>query len=249
MSFVGNAELIIFEVGLVGFVGIVFPLFVRYFFANKQQYDTLVKNISWAPSCWLHMALMLSILLVFEPLGVFRIRLYGNWVSGLKLSALIAFWILQVFIAIYNATNTECLWLAFVAALVSLALAIATTYLFFQLEVLAGVLMVVVCVVLFYITIVSLAVAVKTRAIDFASRFAARQATWAGQVGSEYHAGDSLPAVEQNVRRRGAVSPSPNRIVQQAPQQQQQRQQNFAPTRNADRARPGADRKRIPIDV
>jgi len=262
MAFVGNAELILLEIGLVGFVGISVAMFLRYFLSNKQTYDSLVKNISWAPSCWTHTALMFVVLLVLEPLAVYRVRLYGNWVSGLNLSALVVFWILQFFLMLYNALNVYSLWAAFVLALVSLGLAIATTWLFFQLEILAGVLMVLVCVVLFYIAIVSLAVAFTNRIMDVASSFARNQATWSGQIGAEVASETVRINSAQTVQHRGRSMPPANRTQQYQQQQQQHNQQqqqqqqkrNFSPQSalsqpSGERAGRAPERKRVAFTV
>lgn len=244
MTFIGNTELILLEIGLVSTVGIVLPLLLRYFLSDKQQYDSLVKNISWAPSCWTHTALMLALLMVFQPLAVYRVRLYGNWVSGLNLSALVVFWILQFFLMLYNTFNVYSLWVAFVFALVSLGLAIATTWLFFQLEILAGVLMVVVCVVLLYIVIVSLAVAFRNRIMAVASNFAKNQATWSGQIGAEVAAETVRINSTQTVQHRARSLPPVNR--NQQPQQQQQQQQQKRNSAPQQQQIPSGERGRAP---
>lgn len=184
MAFIGNTELILFEIGLVGFFGIVVPETVKYLLGFTREYDNLTKDIGFAPSYWVYVALMYAILIVFEPLAVYRIRLYGNWVSGVNMSALVVFWILQAFFALFSIFSTSWLWVAAIFGFVSLGLAIATTWLFFQLEILAGVLMVFVCVVFVFLLILELAIAFKNRAVDQAVSYVKSQATWNGQIGA-----------------------------------------------------------------
>ena len=108
MAFVGNTELILFEIGLVGFFGIVIPEVIKYLTGYSKDYECLTKDVGFAPSYWVYVAITYSILVVFQPLAVYRIRLYGNWVSGVNLSPLVVFWTLQLFFALFNTFNTGC---------------------------------------------------------------------------------------------------------------------------------------------
>lgn len=184
MAFVGNTELILLEIGLVCFVGVVIPETVKYLIRVSRDYETLTQDIGFAPVYWIYVALMYSILAIFEPLAVYRIRLYGNWVSGVNLSALVVFWILQLFLLLFNTFNTNWPWTAVIFGFVSLGLAIATTWLFFQLEILAGILMVVVCAIFLFILILEIAIAFKNNGIEQAVGYVKNQATWNGKIGA-----------------------------------------------------------------
>ncbi len=184
MAFVGNTELILLEIGLVCFVGVVIPETVKYLIGFSRDYETLTKDIAFAPVYWIYVALMYSILAIFEPLAVYRIRLYGNWVSGVNLSALVVFWILQLFFLLFNTFNANWPWTAVIFGFLSLGLAIATTWLFFQLEILAGILMVAVCAIFLFILILEIAIAFKNHGIEQAVGYVKNQATWNGKIGA-----------------------------------------------------------------
>lgn len=233
MAFIGNTELILLEIGLVGFVGIVVPETIKYLTGLSNDYESLTRDISFAPSYWVYVALMYSILLVFEPLAVYRIRLYGNWVSGVNLSALVVFWILQFFVTLFNTFNTNWLWTASIIGLIAFGLAIATTWLFFQLEIFAGVLMVIVCVIFLFLLILELAIAFHNRAVEAAVCYSKNQATWNGAIGAE------LP--QSNVTQRSA--PMQKRQLRAPVTANQQR--TLAP-KNTPQQSPNLQQKRIP---
>lgn len=185
MAFVGNTELVIFEIGIVGLVGFVLPAFVRSFFPVRVTYDSLVAGIGWAPSNWLMQLIMATIFLVLEPLAVYRIRLLGNWQSGVNLGALVVFWILQFFLALSNALSTSRMWISFILLLIAFGLAIGTTWIFFGLDTFAGVLMIIVTILLLYLAIVSLVIAIRNGSKEAAVCYAKRQATWGDKIGAD----------------------------------------------------------------
>jgi hypothetical protein len=214
MAFVGNTELILFEIGLVGFFGIVIPEVIKYLTGYSKDYECLTKDVGFAPSYWVYVAITYSILVVFQPLAVYRIRLYGNWVSGVNLSPLVVFWTLQLFFALFNTFNTSYMWLAVIAGFIALGLGVATTWLFFQLEVLAGVLMTVVSVLFFFLLVLELAIAFKNRLVPAAMCATKEQATWAGQIGA------TLPETRTQLAR-STTAANQKRQQQQRPASRQ----------------------------
>jgi len=183
MAFVGNAELIFFEIGLVALVDWGIPTIVRSLLSRRADYTALSKDISWAPPTFLYFALWAVMMLVFMPFAVYRVRLYGDWVTGVNLTQLILFWILQVVIALYFILYEVNLWAAFVASLCALGAAIASTWLFYNLEVLAGTLMLVPAVWIFFDVIIAFALAWHQRNKDPMASMMTKEATWGGVIG------------------------------------------------------------------
>lgn len=199
MAFVGNTELVIFEIGIVGLVGFMMPKFVRVFFPSSVTYDSLVAKISWAPSNWLRMLFLAAVFLVLEPLAVYRIRLLGNWASGVNLGALVVFWVMQVVLALAHGFSANMLWISFILMLIAFALSIATSWTFILLDTFAGVLAIIVSALLVYLTLVSLVVAVTNGSAAAAAMFAKRQATWNGGIGATMPTNRRTAAMSANV--------------------------------------------------
>lgn len=184
MAFIGNAELIFFEIGLVGLIGLWLPETIRRFIGRKQNYAELSGNISWAPPQWLFIIVWSILYLIIMPLAVYRIRLYGNWAAGVNLAQLIVFWVLQVILMLYVILYEVNLWAASISCLLAFGAAVATCWLFFQKETLAGILMIVPAAWLFFATILSFAVAWQGRNSNPYSSVARYVATWDGQIGA-----------------------------------------------------------------
>lgn len=185
MAFVGNAELALFEIGIVVAVGLWLPEVVRFISGRRRRYDVIAQNISWAPRHFLYAAIWGIMYLVFMPLAAYRVRLHGNWVSGTNLTQLVLFWVLQALLLATTILFEFNLWAAFVLAVLSLGAAVATTWLFFQLEILAGVFIVIPTVWILFVVIVMLAFAWHTRNEDAKKSFMTAEATWGGTIGAQ----------------------------------------------------------------
>jgi len=163
MFSVGATELVIFEIALVAFVGLAMPQLAKQFMQSKYKYADLSKKISWAPPAYLFGVVWSIMYLALMPIAVYRIRILGNWQSGVNLTELILFWVLQFVLLLYNFLYIVNLWLGFVTVLASLGLAIATTILFFGLDTAAGILLLPLDVWLLFATILALAIAINNR--------------------------------------------------------------------------------------
>ena len=162
MAFVvGATELVFFEIAIVAFVGLAIPQLAKQFMRSKYNYKDLTKQISWAPPPYLFGVIWSIMYLALLPISVYRIRILGNWQTGVNLTALILFWILQFVLVLYNFLYIVNLWLGFVTVLASLGLAITTTILFFPLDTAAGVLLLPLDVWLVIATILALMIALN----------------------------------------------------------------------------------------
>jgi tryptophan-rich sensory protein len=164
MSFVvGATELVFFEIAIVAFVGLAIPQLAKQFMQSKYSYKDLTKKISWAPPPYLFGVIWSVMYLALLPISVYRIRILGNWQSGVNLTQLIFFWVLQFVLVLYNFLYIVNLWLGFLTVLVSLGFAITTTCLFFPLDTAAGVLLLPLDVWLVIATILALTIALNNR--------------------------------------------------------------------------------------
>jgi len=158
MAFIGNAQLVIFEIGLVGFVGLFLPELVWKFFVPTYDFASAASKIAWSPPDWLFYMARLALYLLMA-LAVFRIQTYGDWVTGVNVTALALFWTLQFTLLLAMVLVRTSLWAAFAFVAASLVLAGVTTWSFFQVEsalgaeVWAGIFMLVVDVALLPIII------------------------------------------------------------------------------------------------
>lgn len=161
MFLVGSTELVIFEISLVAFVGLAIPQLAKQFMQSKYKYGDLTKNISFAPPSYLFGVVWSIMYLALMPISVYRIRILGNWESGVNLTALILFWVLQFVLLLYNFLYIVNLWLGFATVFSALGVAIATTVLFFPLDTAAGILLLPLDVWLLFASILAFAVAIK----------------------------------------------------------------------------------------
>lgn len=163
MSVVGATELVFFEIAIVAFVGIAIPQLARQWMTQKYKYGELTKSISWAPPAYLFGVVWSIMYFALLPVAVYRVRILGNWQTGVNLTALVFFWILQFALVTYNFLYIVNLWLGFLSVAVSLGLSVATTYFFFALDTAAGILVLPLDVWLLYASALALAVAVKNK--------------------------------------------------------------------------------------
>lgn len=208
MAFVGTAELILFEIAIVAFVGLAVPQFARYFSERKYEYAKLTADISWAPPAFLFGLVWSIMYLVLLPLAVYRVRILGNWEAGINQSALIVFWILQFTLMLYNFLYIVSLWLGFVVVLLAFGLAISTTWLFFRLDTFAGVLVIPLDIWLLYATLLALVIALKNRTAEPLVAYMRMQATHGGRIGYS-----QLPQ-SSAARSRGLSQPAPRGRMQ-----------------------------------
>lgn len=221
MAFIGSLELILLEIGTLAFVGLGVPQVARQFIGGKYKYAKLTEQISWAPPAWLFGVVWSIMYMVVMPIAVYRVRLLGNWVSGVNLSALVVFSILQFVLLLYNFLYVINLWVAFFSVLASLGVAIATTWLFFGLDTFSGVLLVFLDLWLLFASALALAIAIGNRECgDVIAGHMVREATWGGAIGN------ILPPASANSQKVA--------IQRQQKQQQQQaaQRQPMAPQPN-----------------
>jgi len=183
MAFVGNAELIVFEIALVVLVGLAAPTFAAQFFeGGGYNHRKLIDGVSWAPPARFFSAVWLLMLLVVLPLAVYRIRTYGNWASGVNLTALVVFWLTMALLMLHRFFADLNLWFAFGAVLLAFGAAIGATSAFFAIETLAGVLLVLVDVWLLFVTVLSLTIAISGSSTN--TKCISGAATWNGEIGN-----------------------------------------------------------------
>jgi len=223
MAFIGNAQLVIFEIGLVGFVGLFLPELVWKFFVPTYDFASAASKIAWSPPDWLFYMARLALYLLMA-LAVFRIQTYGDWVTGVNVTALALFWTLQFTLLLAMVLVRTSLWAAFAFVAASLVLAGVTTWSFFQVEsalgaeVWAGIFMLVVDVALLPIIIWAGMAAYRyvgrRAAEECIESYMRGQATLGGVIGAA-----------DNLRQRPASTTATAAAAIHTQQQQQQQQQ------------------------
>lgn len=154
-----SGELLVLVFLSVLFVGIGLPSMLVRSSKVRKQYMGMQRPF-WAPPPWIFGVAWL-VLYALQSVAYWRVRLDGNWTQ--HLAALLLFVFLQLFLAAYTLLFVWFLWASAVIVLVSLGLAIATTVLFWSVEVLPGILMLILVLWLAFATVLALSVAFMNR--------------------------------------------------------------------------------------
>jgi len=156
MTHIHAIELFLYVLATLLFFGFLPYLFFEERRLTKHIYGKLCLP-SWTPPMWAFTVIWL-IVYVIEAVAYTIVRLRGEWTGTHLLWGLILFWILQVFLMLWTITFRRSLGWSLLICIIALALAGVVTWLFWVVDIVAGVLMLIVAVWLLFATILAIVV-------------------------------------------------------------------------------------------
>lgn len=144
--------------------------------SDRKYYRRLVRP-AWAPKNPAIFGIVWSMLYTLQALAVTRIRLFGPWVSGVNLTALVLFVVLQFVLASYTLFffGFRRLGLSAFAVFAALVLAIVETVLAFRLDILSGIIFILLDLWILFAQVLSISIWYLNNAADMVRNEASRQ--------------------------------------------------------------------------
>jgi translocator protein len=153
MTHIHWIELFVYVLPVLLFLGFLPYLFYEERRITKHIYGKLCLP-SWAPPIWAFSMVWLIVYLI-EAIAYTIVRLRGEWTGTHLMWGLVLFWILQFFLMLWTVTFRRSLGWSFLICVIGLALAGVVTWLFWFVNDVAGIMMLVVALWLLFATILA----------------------------------------------------------------------------------------------